>query len=105
MKAQAKVSPFPTAIKKRTEPVDASMLRIEHNQPLPTGVRLVKSKYDELFSQLKAGSCVVCESNEINRISNALRKYLSTRNKPLMVRAVTRCDDGHGRVWALAKTK
>jgi len=103
MNNAARVSPFPKAAKKRSEPVDASMLRVEHNQPLPTGVRLVKSKYDELFSQLKAGSCVVCESEEINRISNALRKYLQTRNKPLMVRAVTRCDDGHGRVWALAK--
>jgi hypothetical protein len=105
MKTQTKVSLFPKAVKKHSAPVDASMLRVEHNRPLPTGVRLVKSKYDELFSQLKAGSCIVCESDEINRISNALRKYLSVRNKPLMVRAVTRCDDGHGRVWAVAKTK
>ena len=99
------VSPFPGVVKKRSSAIDSSMLHVEHNTKPPVTARVVHSKYAELFAQIKAGSCVVCEPSEALSVSNALRKYLKTKEKPLAVRMVSRCDDGHARVWALAQPK
>lgn len=99
------VSPFPGVVKKRSSAIDSSMLRVEHNTKPPVCARVVHSKYAELFAQIKAGSCVVCEPIEAASVAQALRKYLEKKGKPLVIRLVSRCEDGHGRVWALAQPK
>jgi hypothetical protein len=82
--------------------VDVDLLSVEHNTPMPKSHRIF-GKYDAMFAKLKYGSCVVCEPDEKENISNGLRKYLIRANRSGVVRAVKRCEDGKARVWLLEK--
>lgn len=96
------VTPF-TGLVKKTESQfsDPDMMKVEHGTPLPK-YRTVVGKYDALFSQLKVGSCVVCEKNERHRVAGALRKFIKHKNLPNKVIAMN-CEDGHARVWMVKR--
>ena len=104
MTAAAKtVSPFAQLVRKKTTThIDASMLQLEHNTPIPEG-RRVYGKYDDLFGAMKFGSCVACEPAEMNCVANALRKFLERMKRDGKVISVSRCDDGKARVWLVKK--
>ena len=104
MNPQRKVSPFPVAVRKTDAHVDVSMLAVEHNTPVPISARSgVRSKYEELFAQLKPGSCIVCEADERGRIVAALGKHIERKGLPYCTKSLGRCTDGHARVWMVKK--
>lgn len=102
----ARKFPFPVAKRPAVE-VDPSLLSVEHNVSPPAWKSKIESKYDAIFKQLKPGSCVKCEPNEVAKISGALRKYIKTKGSKAIegckVLSRERCEDGHGRVWAIKK--
>jgi hypothetical protein len=106
MTQTARKFPFPVQKRPAIE-VDPSMLAVEHGVEPPAWRSNVESKYDAVFKQLKPGSCVKCEPSEVTKIAGALRKNLTQKKfKALIgckVMSRERCDDGHGRVWAIAK--
>jgi len=83
------------------------MLSVEHDVEPPAWRSNIESKYDAVFRQLKPGSCVKCEPSEVAKIAGSLRKGLSQKKFKALagckVLSRERCDDGHGRVWAIAK--
>ncbi len=97
---------FPTVAKRNVvmNYVDPSMLKLEHNTPLPTA-RRVFGKYDEIFASMKYGSCIACEYSEFQKIANALRKYLERTKRPGKVVHVSKCEDGKARVWLVSPEK
>jgi hypothetical protein len=94
-------SPFPKVAKRprRQKIVDTSMLRVEHNTPLPENIR-INGKYDALFSNMKPGSCIACERSESECVCNALRKWIQ-RNKITGMKIIkhSNCEDGKARIW------
>ncbi len=105
MTAQPKVSHFPKACRTRKGEthVDVDLLKIEHGTPLPVAVRQSNSKYDALFEKLKLGDCVVCEFDERGKVTSALIKFISKRGLAFKTKSLGRCEDGHARVWMVAK--
>lgn len=107
MKTALKVaSPFPVVRRKSDrETVDASLLRIDTTTPPPKpGSRPGQSKYDTLFPALQPGQSIVCEKHERELIRTALVKWLERNNrKGFNVVSVSRCEDGHARVWLVKK--
>ncbi len=103
-------SPFPTVARaaSRVE-IDPAMLEVEHNTPMPIFRSKKSDKYGELFATLKPGSCVRCEPKEVPRVAQSLRKALDVgRYKVLAgckVLSRTKCEDGHGRVWAMPASR
>lgn len=101
------VAKFPgiDQIKRQTKmkAVDTEFLKVEHNVPLPAK-RVIKGKYDQVFSQLRPNSAIRCEANEFDKIAQALRKALTSKQFPKLegcvVKAARRCEDGFARVWA-----
>ncbi|WP_394065385.1 hypothetical protein [Alcaligenes sp. WGS1538] len=64
--------------------------------------RLTATKYDDTFKRLRPGQCIKVDSEAVNRVANAMRKWLSARHrKDVVVRAVSKMDDGYGRVYML----
>ena len=92
----------PRKVKNQTNAIDPDLIKVEHNKPVETK-RISVGKYDKLFSQLKYGSCLVCEPQEVERIASALRKWLNSNEKPGKAHRNTKCKDGQARVWLLAK--
>jgi hypothetical protein len=86
------------------EKFDPTKLKIA-NDPLPPTRTVPKSKYDELFSQLKPGQCIVCQPQQASRVGSALKKWLENRMvKNMTIRAASRYPkDDMGRVWLLNK--
>ncbi len=95
------VSPFPGVVR-NADGIDVSLLKVEHSTPIPARA-VVKGKYDELFDKRKFGSCVVCETDEFSKVSNALRKWLQVRGRKGKIKGVSRCEDGHARVWLVGQ--
>jgi hypothetical protein len=97
---------FPTVarITRKTE-LDADLLKVEHNVKPPSRRLAHVGKYHDLFSTMRPGSCVRCESEEVNTIASALRSQIKLGKYPALkdckVSAFARCEDGHARVWAL----
>lgn len=81
------------------------MLAVEHGTPMPKFRSRNSDKYGPLFAKLKPGSCVRCEPTETAQLSQAMRKALNANRYPALigckVSSRARCDDGHGRVWAV----
>lgn len=92
----------PRKVKNQTNTIDPDFLKVEHSTKVEAK-RMPVGKYDELFSQLKYGSCVVCESDEVDRIASALRKWLNRHGKHGVAKRNTRCRDGKARIWMLDK--
>jgi hypothetical protein len=106
-----KPSPFPVPArtsKPRIE-IDTSLLKVEHDAPMPRFKSTTTDKYGPVFSQLKPGSCVRCETPETLLLAQALRKALDLNKYPALkgckVLSRTKCPDGHGRVWAMPADK
>lgn len=104
----ANVAPmFPTVAKpqRRRAGIDADLLKVEHNVPLPGGRSAADGKYHKHFALMKPGSCIRCEAGEINQVANALRKQIQMKRYPALtgcvVRSAARCEDGAARVWAI----
>ena len=100
-------SPFPTAPKvaKVVKYVDPTKLVIA-NDPLPSGRASPEKKYDALFSKMKPGQCLVCESDEAGKIGHAMGVWLKNTGKPGSVRTTRNYEaDGKGRVWLVAAAK
>lgn len=96
------VTPFTGLVKKtQSQFSDPEMMKVEHGTPLPK-FRMVIGKYDALFSQLKAGSCILCEKDERDRVANAMRKFIKQKDMPNKVVAMN-CEDGHSRVWMVKR--
>lgn len=104
MTAQLKAAtPFPFQTRKVHKPmdyIDPELLKVEHNTPLPQA-RRIYGKYDDLFGRMRYGSCVVCEGEEMNKVANALRKWLEREKQPGKVVSIKRCEDGKARVWLM----
>lgn len=103
-----KPSPFPIVAKRKNRAnqyIDTDMLQISDDEF--TGRRSVpEGKYDAIFSKLKPGQCIKCESGESQTITNAMRKWLSNRKLTNLyeVRSMRKYGtDQRGRVWLLEK--
>ena len=61
-------------------------------------------KYTETFDSLKLGQCIRCSTDNVTRVSNALRKYLEHTKRKGQIKSTRRYpdDEGFGRVWLLA---
>lgn len=107
-KPKEKAQPQATKTKRQ---LDIAPTRIEVNgmyisdDPRPTLRGFASSKYDKLFSALKPGQCIVCESKNMNPTRNALQKWMEVRYPgKYAVRGVSHYEkDGKGRVWLLNK--
>lgn len=80
------------------------------NDPLPTSRAQPEHKYNEKFSKLKPGQCLVCEGEDAAKIAHALGLWLKRHNKDGVVRS-TKAYEGAapgskaGRVWLIAEEK
>lgn len=74
------------------------------NDPLPASRALPVHKYTATFDALKPGQCIRCSTDNVMRVSNALRKYLEHTKRPAQIKSTRRYpdDEGFGRVWLLA---
>lgn len=99
-KFASKVNPFTGQSVTKLTSVNTSALKVE-SMPYPGMKRNTGSKYEEVFTKLKPGQCVVCSPDDTNRISAALRKYHENRNAHPIVRSIAKCEDGKGRVWLI----
>ena len=84
-------------------PFDADKLKIV-NDPLPPGRVRHGKKYDLLFSKLKPGSAVRVQSEDVQRISNALRDHIASKGLNAHVRSVLHYPgdpQDFGRVWMM----
>jgi hypothetical protein len=86
------------------ETFDPSTLKIA-NDPLPPTRTPPMSKYEEVFSKLKPGQCLICEPDHASRIRAALDKWLKNRMKTgFQTKAHSHYPtDRKGRVWLLNK--
>lgn len=85
-----------------TRRIDPSELEIA-SDPLPS-VRLVTNKYWPIFGKMKVGQNVRCKPDEVQPVSQALRKYIEMhkvahKGKPVRVISQSNAPDGIGRVW------
>ena len=81
--------------------IDADSLSIT-NEPYVSG-RVIRSKYDAVFEQVKVGQRIVCPAGTASRLAVQFRKWLTVRGySGVDVKARDRCADGKGGVWFLA---
>ena len=75
------------------------------NDKLPAGRTVGGHKYDAIFEQLKPGQCIRVPTDDVNCVSNALRKYVEAKAMRCIVRSVKYYpgdkSDKRGRVWLL----
>lgn len=64
-----------------------------------------RSIYADLFEKLNPGQCIVCNSEDVGRVSHALSKWLQKtgQSDKYRMKATMRYTDGKGRVWMLPK--
>jgi len=64
--------------------------------------RIVASKYDEMFSEMRPGQCIKTESDNVGKVCAAMKKWLERKGRTdVVVRSVRRMDDGYGRVYMM----
>lgn len=92
--------------KKKPRPVSADIdpdkLEICNDAPMPSRAR-PGWKYGPVFDKLKPGQCIKCEPNQAPTLATALKKWVTDKKLPCIVRATSRYSDGKGRVWLLAE--
>ena len=73
------------------------------NDPLPANRVVVGKKYDAKFQEMKPGQCLKVPTKQVGRVTNSLRKWISTCGRTLHVRSVAHYpgDLGMGRVWLM----
>jgi hypothetical protein len=102
-----KPSPFPTAPRKKPggfDVVDTTMLKVEKGVPIPSHGGGPKQKYMEMFESMRPGDCITCDPKETQNVATSLRRAINkgqlARLSGCCVVIRSRCQDGHGRVWA-----
>ena len=87
----------------KTRYVPAEKLKIA-TDPLPVGRSKVTNKYHDVFSKLKHGQCVICEPDDVSRVSKALRGWMTDNKVSGQIRSTRIYEkDGQGRVWMMAE--
>lgn len=74
------------------------------DDPMPAHRASPGCKYDATFGALKPGQAIKCQPDDVNRIANALRKYVEA-DATLVVRSIRDYGDGQGRVWLVKAAK
>lgn len=74
------------------------------DDPLPAHRARPGCKYEAKFRPLKIGQAIKCQPTDVNRVANALRKYLEA-SPALLVRSIRDYGDGKGRVWLVKADK
>lgn len=83
-----------------TNKIDPATLSIK-NEKYTSG-RSVKSKYDDIFSQLQQGQRLACPPDYAPRLSSLLKKWLEKKGyRGIVVKSRMHCDDKQGGVWWL----
>lgn len=87
----------------KTRFVPAEQLTIA-SDPLPEGRTKITNKYHDVFSKMQYGQCLICEPEDAQRVSKAMRTWLDKEGKAGQVRSAKRYEkDGKGRVWLMAQ--
>jgi hypothetical protein len=74
------------------------------SDPLPEGRAKVTNKYQEVFDKLEYGQCVICEPDDVIRVSKAMRVWMDKNYMKGQVRSAKHYEkDGKGRVWLMAE--
>lgn len=72
-------------------------LAIVNDKPKPR--RVIKSKYDDLFSKLKPGQAIKCSPRDAHAIANAMRAWHRRRNLGWSTAMTEDYGDGYARVF------
>jgi len=83
------------------------------DDPLPAGRVVAVKKYAEIFGKIKLGQGIRVQTESVDRVANALRKYLETSTKKGQIKSTRtyidprtgKADTGFGRVWLLGAGK
>lgn len=79
--------------------VNPSLLRVEHDVPF-TGRSTTGSKFSVLFKDLRPGSSIRCERNEVESLAHALLKAVRSGDYP----AIKGCVVKRNTTWKHPKT-
>jgi hypothetical protein len=101
-----KLAAIAAATKKPNAPaafIDPNSLQIT-DDPMPAGRAAPVNKYFATFDLMKFGQAVRCATGDVGKVSGALRKYITVKNKKATIKTMSRYDGdaGYGRVWMLA---
>jgi len=98
-------------MKKKMIYIDPKDIQITDDE-LPASRCVPLNKYNNVFGKMRLGQSLRCTTENIGKVSNAMRKYveLNGMKKKAVVRTVTKYTDpktkiedvGYGRVWMLA---
>ena len=99
-------------IKAPSQYTDLAALQIT-NDAMPASRCAPMHKYHAVFERMHFGQCVRCATEDVGKVSGAMRKYLEIKRKTALVRTVMRYTDpktgvedgGFGRVWMMAAGK
>lgn len=91
-------SPFPKRI---VQEVDISTLRVTNDKPKPRVVHNLK--YDKLFKDLEIGKSISCQSEDCDKVAQALRSYVKRYNKPWKVKGQMYYTKQTARIFVLEK--
>jgi hypothetical protein len=85
---------------------DVSDLKIT-TDPIPEKRSRVVSKYESLFSRMKVGQCIVCDSKSAPNIAYSLNKWVrKNKGEGYGSKFVARYpSDNRGRVWLIERSK
>ena len=93
----AKGRKLPWTMTKIPDYVDVSEIKIE-TTPIPTKRRF-NNKYDALFDQMKMGQNLRCKPEDVECVSQAMRKFIRQTKIEAHVISEKQAKDGYGRVW------
>ena len=86
---------------RNTPKVDVASLVVEDRAYDPDWrIKANKSQYDQIFSTLQVGQCIVCKPDECGAIANGMRAWFRKKGFEIIVKEVSEFPaDGKGRVW------
>lgn len=85
--------------------IDPSSLSID-NTPYEAPRRGNESKYESVFSKIKPGQRLKCESGTANRIAVQFRIWLKANGvENPVVKGREKCEDGFGGVWLMERVE
>ncbi len=97
--------PAATRSKRPKSFIDPELLKVEHGVKPPPLLKAHYTKFGKLIAAMRPGSCIRCESSEVDKVAAAVRKSIATGSAKHLQGCKTmtrsRCEDGHGRVWAV----
>lgn len=64
--------------------------------------RLMSSKYDGAFSEMRPGQCIKTEPENVGKVAAGMKKWIERKSRTdVVVRIVRKMDDGFGRVYLM----